>query len=101
MSDKISATIQSHFGNIEDPRCSYLNDHPLINILTIALCAIVAGAEGWTDVANFGRQKQAWLSQFLDLTAFLHMTRSAGSLPAWTPKRFARAFSPGCRQCLR
>jgi predicted transposase YbfD/YdcC len=67
MSDKIAATIQNHFGDVEDPRCTYLNDHPLINILTIALCAIVAGAEGWTDVANFGRQKQAWLSQFLDL----------------------------------
>lgn len=68
MSDKITATIQDHFGGIEDPRRTYLNDHPLINILTIALCAIVAGAEGWTDVANFGKQKQAWLSQFLDVS---------------------------------
>lgn len=67
MSDKITATIESHFGDVEDPRRSYLNEHPLINILTIALCAIIAGAEGWTDVENFGRQKQAWLSGFLDL----------------------------------
>ena len=67
MSNKITATIESHFGDIEDPRRTYLNDHPLLNILTIALCAIVAGAEGWTDVANFGRQKEAWLGQFLDL----------------------------------
>jgi len=67
MSDKIPATIQNHFGDVEDPRRTYLNDHPLINILTIALCAIVAGAEGWTDVANFGRQKRAWLRQFLNL----------------------------------
>ena len=67
MSNKIIATIESHFGDIDDPRRTYLNDHPLLNILTIALCAIVAGAEGWTDVANFGRQKEAWLGQFLDL----------------------------------
>lgn len=67
MTDKIATTIQAHFGEVEDPRRTYLNEHPLINILTIALCAIVAGAEGWTDVENFGRQKQAWLSQFLDL----------------------------------
>lgn len=67
MSNKIVATLDTHFGDIEDPRRTYLNDHPLINILTIALCAIVAGAEGWTDVANFGRQKEAWLGQFLDL----------------------------------
>ena len=67
MSDKITAAIQAHFGEVKDPRRTYLNDHPLINILTIALCAIVAGAEGWTDVENFGKQKQTWLSQFLDL----------------------------------
>lgn len=67
MSNKIVATLDNHFGVIEDPRRTYLNDHPLINILTIALCAIVSGAEGWTDVANFGRQKEAWLGQFLDL----------------------------------
>jgi len=54
MSNKIVATLDNHFGDIEDPRRTYLNEHPLINILTIALCAIVAGAEGWTDVANFG-----------------------------------------------
>ena len=67
MSNKITSTIQAHFGKVEDPRRTYLNDHPLINILTIALCAIIAGAEGWIDVENFGKQKQEWLGQFLDL----------------------------------
>jgi len=67
VSDKVAATIEAHFGDVEDPRRPYLNEHPLINILTIALCAIIAGAEGWTDVENFGRQKQTWLGGFLDL----------------------------------
>ncbi len=67
MTDKIEANIQAHFSNIEDPRRTYLNDHPLINIITIALCAVIAGAEGWTDIEMFGQQKQAWLSRFLDL----------------------------------
>lgn len=67
MTDKITANIEAHFGNIEDPRRTYLNDHPLINIITIALCAIIAGAEGWTDIEMFGQQKKAWLSRFLDL----------------------------------
>ncbi len=47
MSDKITAAIQAHFGEVKDPRRTYLNDHPLVSILTIALCAIVAEAEGW------------------------------------------------------
>jgi len=59
MSEKIEATIQAHFGHLKDPRRTYLNDHPLISIITSALCAVIAGAEGWTDVENFGQQKQA------------------------------------------
>jgi predicted transposase YbfD/YdcC len=67
MSEQVTATIQSHFKQVDDPRCTYLNDHPLINILTIALCAMIAGAESWTDVANFGKQKIDWLNKYLDL----------------------------------
>lgn len=67
MTNKIEATIQAHFGQIDDPRRTYLNDHPLINIITIALCAVIAGAEGWTDIEMFGQQKKEWLSSFLDL----------------------------------
>lgn len=67
MSDTVAATIEVHFSKVEDPRCTYLNDHPLINIITIALCAVIAGAESWNDIANFGQQKTDWLSKFLDL----------------------------------
>lgn len=67
MSNKIISSIETHFSNIEDPRKLCLNDHPLLNILTIALCGIIAGAEGWTDIENFGKQKASWLGQFLDL----------------------------------
>ena len=61
------ATIETHFGGIEDPRVEYLVNHPFINIVTIALCGVIAGADNWADVARFGRSKQAWLGQFLDL----------------------------------
>ncbi len=55
------STIATHFSELKDPRRACLNDHPLINIITIALCAIIAGAETWTDVASFGQNKQVWL----------------------------------------
>ena len=61
-------TLSAHFGGLEDPRREHLNTHPLINIITIALCGVVAGAESWVDIENFGKQKQEWLSQFLDLS---------------------------------
>lgn len=36
-------------------------------MLTIALCAVIAGAEGWTDTETFGKSKESWLKQFLKL----------------------------------
>jgi predicted transposase YbfD/YdcC len=93
MTDKIRATIEEHFGDVEDPRRTYLNEHPLINILTIALCAIVAGAEGWTDVENFGKQKQAWLGQFLDLRNGVPSHDTFGRVFArLDPKSFRQSF---------
>jgi predicted transposase YbfD/YdcC len=93
MSDKVEASIQAHFGNIDDPRRSYLNEHPLINIITIALCAVIAGAEGWTDVEMFGQQKQAWLSRFLDLKNGIPSHDTFGRVFARIdPEQFQQSF---------
>lgn len=67
MTERPTSTIDEHFKNVEDPRVSYLVIHPLINIMTIALCAIIAGADNWTEVATFGERKKAWLGRFLNL----------------------------------
>jgi len=93
LSNKIVAIVQEHFGELEDPRRTYLNDHPLINILTITLCAVVAGAEGWTDVENFGKQKQAWLSQYLDLENGIPSHDTLGRVFArLDPRSFRQSF---------
>lgn len=61
------ASLAVHFAELEDPRIERTREHPLINIVTIALCGVICGADGWTDIASFGNAKQEWLSQFLDL----------------------------------
>lgn len=58
MSENPVASTDKHFSNLEDPRKKHLNHHPLINILVIALCALVAGADNWTEIEDFGKQKQ-------------------------------------------
>jgi len=63
----INASIAEHFSSLEDPRTEHLNDHGLIEIIIIAICAVVCGAEGWTDVELFGKERYDWLKQFLDL----------------------------------
>jgi len=60
-------TLAQYFGAIEDPRCSGKVGHRLLDILVIAVCAVVACAESWCDIALYGRSKLAWLRTFLEL----------------------------------
>ena len=55
------------FTGLEDPRETRRCDHQLIDILVIAVCAVIACAESWEDIALYGRSKQAWLKTFLAL----------------------------------
>jgi predicted transposase YbfD/YdcC len=56
-----------HFSALEDPRCAGKVDHRLIDILVIAVCAVIACAESWDDIARYGRNKLSWLHSFLRL----------------------------------
>jgi predicted transposase YbfD/YdcC len=56
-----------HFSALEDPRCAGKIDHRLIDILVIAVCAVIACAESWDDIALYGRTKLGWLRSFLSL----------------------------------
>ena len=55
------------FTGLEDPRETSRCDHQLTDILVIAVCAVIACAESWEDIALYGRSKQAWLETFLAL----------------------------------
>lgn len=55
------------FGRIEDPRLDRQKKHKLLDIIGIAVCAAIAGADSWTDVQAFGKSKEAWLRTFLEL----------------------------------
>lgn len=56
-----------HFAVLEDPRCAGKVEHRLTDILVIAVCAVIACAESWDDIALYGRNKVDWLRSFLDL----------------------------------
>lgn len=67
MPKKPLEAIEEHFGKIIDPRKDRTRDHKLIDIIAIAICAVICGAEGWTDSELFGKSKQHWLTTFLEL----------------------------------
>lgn len=60
-------TLEESFGKIADPRVERTKQHKLIDILIIAICAVICGAEGWGEIAQFGVEKQEWLETFLEL----------------------------------
>lgn len=67
MPKKPLEAIEEHFRKVTDPRKDRTKDHKLIDILAIAICAVICGAEGWTDIENFGKSKEIWLRTFLEL----------------------------------
>lgn len=67
MPKKPLEAIEEHFSKVSDPRKDRTKDHKLIEIIAIAICAIICGAEGWTDMEIFGNSKVVWLKTFLEL----------------------------------
>ena len=64
---EIQANLSNYFSEIKDPRVKRTKKHLLTDILVIAILAVIAGAEGWEDIENYGIAKQQWLEEFLEL----------------------------------
>jgi predicted transposase YbfD/YdcC len=64
----LSPRIQDHFESLPDPRRREVI-YPLINIVMIAVCAVICGADDFVAIAEFGEQKKEWFAAFLDLGA--------------------------------
>ena len=60
-------SIQHHFADLPDPRRQHGQLHRLLDILVIALCAVIAGSNTWQEVETFARRRRDWLGRFLHL----------------------------------
>jgi predicted transposase YbfD/YdcC len=63
----LDRSLASHFAPLADPRNPTQRRHILLEMIVIAIAAILGGAEGWAAIAQFGRCKEAWFRQFLTL----------------------------------
>ncbi|MGV7961714.1 ISAs1 family transposase [Photorhabdus tasmaniensis] len=52
-----------YFGKLQDPRQSAKISYPLFDVLFLTMCAVIAGAEGWEDIEDFGKMRLDWLQQ--------------------------------------
>lgn len=95
MSDSsVLRALSEHFAALEDPRVERTKLHPLLAIVTIALCAVICGAESWEDIAGFGEAKASWLTSFLDLPHGIPCPDTFNRVfAALDPKQFQACFA--------
>jgi predicted transposase YbfD/YdcC len=87
------ASLRTHFAALPDPRVDRAKRHDLLDILTVALCAMLCGADTWVDVEAFGTAKLAWLRTFLRLPNGIPSHDTFGRVfAALDPTAFETAF---------
>lgn len=64
MAQTTPVSLSHHFADLIDPRVERSRQHELLDIIGIALCAVISGAESWLAIEEYGRSKQDWLKQF-------------------------------------
>src|SRR6516225_7314562 len=60
-------SIPRFFARLKDPRRAHRRLHQLQDIIVVALCAVIAGAQDWQQIVTFGRNRLGWLRSFLEL----------------------------------
>ncbi len=94
MSDQSSPlSLIHHFADLDDPRRDHGKEHKLVDIIVIAICSVICGANDITGMQQFGLAKQDWLKTFLDLPNGIPSHDTFGRvLSLLDPKQFLQAF---------
>jgi predicted transposase YbfD/YdcC len=60
-------SLSEHFKTVEDPRVDRTKKHALMDIIIIAICGVICGADDWVAIERFGKAKEGWFRTFLAL----------------------------------
>ncbi len=97
-------SFQEYFGELKDPRAKSAKRHELLDILIIAVCAVICGCNTWVDIAEFGESRIEWFKSFLALPHGIPSHDTFGRVFAMlNPQEFVRCFilwAEGLRDAL-
>ena len=93
-------SIMTHFSVLVDPRIDHTREHKLVDILVIALSAVICGAEHFTEMETFGKAKETWFRTFLEKppsvggcqAGYRRMTLSGECCRCWIQRSSKRVF---------
>ena len=92
----------SHFSRIEDFRVERNKRHLLLDLIIVALCAMLCGADDWVEIAQFGRAKEGWFRRFLSLPNGIASHDTFGRVFARIcPKQFQECFTSWVQAACR
>jgi len=81
------------FDELEDPRINRRRVHNLIDMIVIAICAVICNADGWADMRTWAESHRQWLQQFLELPGGLPSRDTLRrTLSRLDPQAFQKAF---------
>ncbi len=93
MEERELRDLETLFAQVEDPRVERTKLHRLRDIIIIAICGVLCGAEGWVEIEEFGRAKQAWFTDVLTLPNGIPSHDTFGRVFAHIdPKQFEASF---------
>jgi hypothetical protein len=85
--------LETIFAQVEDPRVERTKRHRLRDIMIIASCGVICGAEGWVEMEEFGKAKEAWFTEVLHLPNGIPSHDTFGRVVALIdPKQFEESF---------
>ena len=99
MAKSNGASIIDCFATLEDPRIERSKRHKLLDIITIAICAIICGADSWVHIEMFGRSKEEWFQTFLELPGGIPSHDTFGEVfSRLDPEQFQSCFMGWTRE---
>src|SRR5713226_9398476 len=93
MEERELRDLETIFAQVEDPRIERTKQHRLRDIIIIAICGVICGADGWVGIEEFGKAKEAWLTDLLKLPNGIPSHDTFGRVFALIdPKQFEASF---------